>query len=87
MADPTPIMVKFTTPGKVAKLQRAILGWVGEQLLESKQVFPDSEDDELSTMFEVYLKSGCDALPIAEQLQGQKEIEYAHLPADRQESV
>ena len=83
MVDQAPIMVKFRKSADQSARQRELEKWIGNQLAKSKPLFPEDDDDELSTMFEIYLHDPCAAKAVANELAEKEEVEYAHEPAER----
>jgi hypothetical protein len=83
MADHPTIMVKFNAAASNSARQREIQSWVGDDLVVAKPLFPDADDEDLSTLFQVDVKENCQAQRVVEMLLKQKEVEYAHQPAER----
>lgn len=84
MSDRPAIMLKFGAAGDESTRKRAIQKWVGKDLVDTRQLFPETDDAELSTLFEIYLKDAKRAKSIVKKLEQQDEVEYAHEPADRE---
>ncbi len=82
MADHVAIMVKFCKSADQSARQRELEQWLGKQLTKSNPLFPGDDDDELSTMFEIYLRDPSEAKAIAKQLAETEEVAYAHEPAE-----
>jgi hypothetical protein len=83
MVDQALIMLKFRKSADQAARQRELEKWIGKQLAKSKPLFPGDEDDELSTIFEIYVHDPSEAQAIANELAEREEVEYAHEPAER----
>lgn len=77
------VMLKFLSPGSASARNDEIKVWLGDDLVESKPLFPDADDEQLSTIFEIYLKDGIRVGDIINKLQRQSAVEYAHVPANR----
>ena len=84
MSKTPAVMVKFDEARDQSARTSEIKELVGNELVESRPLFPDSEDVELSTLFEIVLKANCQADLVLEKLRAQDDVEYAHFPADRQ---
>lgn len=83
MADQAAIMLKFCKSANQAARMRELESWLGEQLVKSNPLFPGDEDEQLSTVFEIYLRDPSEAKAIARELAEKEEVEYAHEPAER----
>ena len=83
MVDRIAIMLKFCKSGDQNTRQRELEQWIGKPLAKSNPLFPGDDDEELSTIFEIYLHDPSEAKAIAKQLSEKEEVEYAHEPADR----
>ena len=59
MAKHPAIMMKFAKACDQSAGKREIMKWVGKDLVDSKPLFPDADDAELSTIYEIYLKDDC----------------------------
>ncbi len=84
MSSQPTIMVKFVDCRDLSERQRQIQKWVGNDLLDASPLFPDADDAELSTLFEIRLKDGSERELIIERLSQQDEVQYAHRPAERE---
>ena len=83
MADQVAIMLKFCKSADQAASQRELEKWIGKQLAKSNPLFLGDDDEELSTIFEIYLHDPSEATAIAKELAEKEEVEYAHEPAKR----
>jgi len=64
-------------------VKRFCFGCIGKDLMESKPVFPDAEEEELATLYEIRVKNESNVNQILEELQKREDVEYAHLPVER----
>jgi len=86
MAKHPAIIMKFAIACDQSAGKREITKWVGRDIVDSKPLFPDADDAELSTIYEIYLKDDCQVHTVVKKLQEQDSVEYAHEPAERKET-
>jgi len=84
MKDSRTVMVKFVKGIELSESTRSIKRWLGSDLVDSSPLFEDENLEELSTIFELRIDVAVtDLNEIAEKLESQEEVEYAHVPEER----
>jgi hypothetical protein len=77
------IIVKLRRRAKTQTCLRKLDSLVGTEICEARPVFPDDADPELSTLFELELRSTASLDDVLARLQSDGDIEYAHRAAER----
>ena len=77
------VIVKFWRMRAPLEQRDTIRALVGTELRKVEQLFPDIEEPELATMFEVHLRRDAKLKQILKSLIQDDQVEYAHAPADR----
>ena len=62
---------------------RRLTALVGEALLKVEPLFPDDDEPDLATLYQVDLCDDADVDEIAGRLCHEDDVEYAHEPAER----
>lgn len=83
MVKPRVVIVKFRQMRALSERQRSIRALVGKDLIEAEALFPDSDEPELATLYEVRLREDVNVKRVVENLLQDDEVEYAHVPAER----
>jgi hypothetical protein len=78
------VIVKFRraaeASGRCARLARLL----GEDLLGAEPLFPDERDPELASLFQLTLRGQTSVARVIGSLAADREVEYAHEPAQRE---
>lgn len=83
MSDESLIIVKFLKESDQETRQAEIRDLVGETIEKLQPLFPGDESEELSTLFELYVRDEDKVANVVKTLQQHRDIEYAHTPSDR----
>jgi hypothetical protein len=77
------VIVKLRHPGDRGAQARLIAKLVGEDLAEAAPLFPDDDEPDLCTLYEVRLREDASPRRVRECLERDPAVEYAHEPAER----
>jgi hypothetical protein len=77
------VIVKLRNKGDRGTQKRLIEKLVGAALAAAEPLFPDDDEPDLCTLYEVRLRENASTERALETLAGNPEVEYAHEPAER----
>jgi len=77
------VIVKFHKMRNPAEQRSSIHKLVGGDCSQVDALFPDSDEPQLATMFELRLKDDASVKQVLDKLSRDDEIEYAHEPEER----
>ena len=83
MGDDRVIIVKFRAMAAQTDRCEQLSRLMGDEFAEVEPLFPDDEEPELASLFQVRLRRADRLTALVDDLAATEDVEYAHAPAER----